>query len=77
MFTNKPCLCSVTQLWSTLCDPMDCSPLNSSVSDFSRQGYWSGWPFPPPGDLSNPGIKLVSPVSLASLGDTLPPEEAA
>ena len=27
---------------------------------FSKQGYWSGLPFPPPGDLSNPGIELVS-----------------
>ena len=25
---------------------------------FSRQEYWSGLPCPPPGDLSNPGIKL-------------------
>ena len=30
---------------------------------FSRQGYWSGWPCPSPGDLPNPGIE---PVSLAS-----------
>ena len=30
---------------------------------FSRQEYCSGWPFPPPGDLPDPGIK---PVSLAS-----------
>ena len=30
---------------------------------FSRQKYWSGLPFPPPGDLPNPGIE---PVSLAS-----------
>ena len=27
---------------------------------FSRQEYWSGLPFPPPGDLPNPGIKLTS-----------------
>ena len=27
---------------------------------FSRQEYWSGLPCPPPGDLSNPGIKPVS-----------------
>ena len=27
---------------------------------FSRQKYWSGLPFPPPGDLPNPKIKLVS-----------------
>ena len=23
---------------------------------FSRQEYWSGFPFPPPGDIPNPGI---------------------
>ena len=25
---------------------------------FPRQEYWSGLPFPPPGDLLNPGIEL-------------------
>ena len=29
--------------------------------EFSRQEYWSGWPFPPPGDLPDPGVKRVSP----------------
>jgi len=29
---------------------------------FSRQEYWSGLTFPPPGDLPNPGIEPVSPV---------------
>ena len=28
---------------------------------FSRQKYWSGLPFPPPGDLPDPGIKPMSP----------------
>ena len=28
--------------------------------EFSRQEYWSGLPCPPPGDLPNPGIKLLS-----------------
>ena len=28
---------------------------------FSRQAYWSGLPFPSPGDLPNPGIELRSP----------------
>jgi len=28
---------------------------------FSRQEYWRGLPFPPPGDLPDPGIGLVSP----------------
>jgi len=36
---------------------------------FSRQGYWSGLPFPSPGDLPNPGIKLGSPALQA---DSLP-----
>ena len=27
---------------------------------FSRQGYWSGLPCPPPGDLPDPGIKTLS-----------------
>ena len=27
---------------------------------FSRQEYWSGWPFPSPGDLSDPRIKSIS-----------------
>ena len=26
---------------------------------FPRQGYWSGLPFPSPGDLPDPGIKLT------------------
>ena len=29
--------------------------------DFSRQEYWSGLPFPYPGDLPNPGIEPGSP----------------
>ena len=32
---------------------------------FSRQEYWNGLSFPSPGDLPNPGIKPVSPVSSA------------
>ena len=29
--------------------------------EFSRQEYWSGLPFPSPGDLPNPGIEPRSP----------------
>jgi len=29
--------------------------------EFSRQEYWSGFPFLSPGDLPDPGIKPVSP----------------
>ena len=39
--------------------------------EFSRQKYWSGLPFPSPGDLPNPEIKPRSPTSQA---DALPSE---
>ena len=58
----------VAQLCSTLCDPMDCSPLSMR---FSRQRYWNGLPFPSPGDLPNLGIEPGSPALQA---DSLPTE---
>ena len=39
---------------------------------FSRQEYWSRLPFAPPGDLPDPGIKLVSPAPPALQADSLP-----
>ena len=42
-----------------LCDSMDWSPPGSSVRGILRPEYWSGYPFPSPGDLnqrSNPGL---------------------
>ena len=39
--------------------------------EFSRQEYWSGLPFPSPGELPNPGIEPGSPTFQA---DTLPSE---
>ena len=38
----------------------------------SRQEYWSGLSFPPPGDFPDPGIKPVSAASLALQEDSLP-----
>ena len=38
---------------------------------FSRQEYWSGLPFPSPGDLPDPPIKPMSPVSPALQVDSL------
>ena len=37
--------------------------------EFSRQEYWSGQPFPSPGNLPDPGIELKSPALKA---DSLP-----
>ena len=38
---------------------------------FFRQEYWSGLPFPAPGDLSNPGVKPTPLVSPALAADSL------
>ena len=38
---------------------------------FSRQEYWKALPFPPPGDLPNPGTELKSPTSPALAGGLL------
>ena len=35
---------------------------------FPRQEYWRGFPCPPPGDLSNPGIETASHMSPALAG---------
>ena len=52
------CVCVCVQLFPTLCDLMDCSLLGSLR--FSRQEYWSGLPFPTPGDLPDPTIEPTS-----------------
>ena len=39
---------------------------------FSRQEYWSGLPFPAPGDLPYPGMEPTSLVSPALIADSLP-----
>ena len=33
----------------------------SLSTEFSKQEYWNGLPFPPPEDLPNPGTKPTSP----------------
>ena len=61
MGINRQCcavLCLVTPVVSDSLRPLDCSPPGSSVlEESSRQECWSGLPYPPPGDLSNPGIE--------------------
>ena len=53
----------VAQSCPTLCDPMDGGAFQPTPSmGFSKQEYWSGLPFPFPGDLPNPGIEPRSPV---------------
>ena len=50
--------------WSASCQ----APLSIG---FSREEFWSGLPFPPPGESSHPGIEFVSP---ALHMDSLPTE---
>ena len=68
-------VCSVAQLCLTLCNLIDCSPPGQTPLsiEFSRQGYWSGLPFPTPGDLPNPGIKSVSPALTGGFFPTVAP----
>ena len=40
---------------------------------FSRQELWSELPFPPPGDVPNPGIKPTSPALTGRFSTTKPP----
>ena len=45
----------------------------SSSMEFSRQEYWSGFPFPSPGDLFDPRVKLMSPTLQADVLPSEPP----
>ena len=50
----------VTPSYTTLCDPMDCSPPGSSIQGILQEEYWSGLPLASPGDLTDTGIKSGS-----------------
>ena len=66
-----PLMCAVlsrfshVQLFATLWTVASQAPL---YMGFSRQGYWSGLPFPSPRDLLNPGVELTAIMSLALAG---------
>ena len=69
MYPTQVCMCP------TPCDPMGCGPPGLSM-EFSRQEYWSGLPFPPPGDLLDTGIKpscLVPPTLAGGFFTATPP----
>ena len=57
------CCCLVTKPCLTLCDLRNWAHQTPLSMGFIRQEYWSGLPFPPLGDLPDPGIKPESPVS--------------
>ena len=53
---------------------MDCSLPGSSVFWIFQARLLEWLPFPSPGDLPDPGIELVSPVSPALQANSLPAE---
>ena len=57
-------VCCAT-LWTVACQV----PLSMGLP---RQEYWSGLPFPPPGNLPNPEIETASPSSPVLQVDSLP-----
>ena len=57
-FTFGVCL---TQWCLTFATPLTVACQAPLSMGFSRQGYWSGLPFPAPGDLLDPGIEPGSP----------------
>ena len=52
------CILSCARLFVTPWTVVHQAPL---PMEFPRREYWSGVPFPPPGDLPDPGIEPVSP----------------
>ena len=61
-------LFSHVQLFATLWTVAHQTPLSMG---FSRQEDWSGLPCPPPGDLPNPGMELMSPAAPDLQADSL------
>ena len=57
------CMLSRSVVSDSLQPPGPVAHQASLSMEFSRQESWSGWPFPTPGDLPDPGIQ---PMSLAS-----------
>ena len=67
----------VTKLCLTLMTPRTVACQSPLSMGFSRQEYWSGLPFPFPGNVPNPGIESGSPAlqaySLPTTREALPP----
>ena len=63
----------VAQWCLTLCDPWTAAHQTPPSMGFSRQEYWSGLPFPSPGDLPDPGIEPRSPTLQVEALTSAPP----
>ena len=66
---HSGCACMLSEVMSDSAIPWTVAHQAPLSTGFPRQEYWSGLPFPSPGDLPNSGIKAASPVLQA---DCLP-----
>ena len=67
------CVLTRVRLFAALWTVAHLAPLSMG---FSRQEYWSGLPYPPAGDLPDPGIKpafCASPALAGGFFTTVPP----
>ena len=67
----------VAQSCPTLWNPMDCTHQAPLSMGLSRQEYWSGLPFPSPGNLPNPETEPRSPTLQADALTSEPPGKPA
>ena len=58
---NKQLSCVVTKQCPSFATPWTVAHQAPLSIGFPRRGYWSGFPFPSPGDLPNPRIEPMSP----------------
>ena len=67
------CCCLVAESCLTLATPWTVALQAPLSMRFSRQEYWSGLPFPSPGDLPDPGIESLSLALVGGFFTTEPP----
>ena len=69
------CCCLVIELCILFATPWTVAHQAPLSMQFPRQGYWSGLPVSPPGDLPDPGIKPASPALAGRFFTAEPPEK--
>ena len=67
------CMCELLSHVQLLVTPWTVTCQASLPTDFSRQEYWSGLPFPLPGVLPDPGMETESPTVQADSSPSEPP----
>ena len=72
MSDHSACVCELLSRVRLFVTPWTVAHKAPLSMESSRQEYWSGLPCPPPGDLLDPGIELMSPVFPALQAGSLP-----